>query len=302
MARCGNPVPQEFQAYNDRERDLEIAKLMRAVELLQRQLEHQQNHHQQKRNRHEARKEEEDQNPFGVDDDSSDEDHVNLRQRRQPNRRDRNVKVDVPEFNGKMQCDVFLDWLYTIERIFDFKEYSEERKVKQDNYVKFYNFKQYNLPVEEYIREFEYLMLRSDINEPEEQTIARFLGGLKRDIANVIRLQPYWSFNDVRKLVINVEQQWMKYSLKTATKPISSNPGSASSIPSKTFTKGVDRSKTKTKREGGSIQRTTNTFNATRKCFKCQWYGHIASKCPNHKMVTIIEDMIKENEEELNEE
>ena len=92
-----------------------------------------------------------------------------------------------------MQGDIFLDWLYTIERIFDFKEYSEERKVKlvaiklkgyaslwwknlkrernkegrrpiqtwekmkrelkkrfltenyrQDNYVNFYHFKQYN--------------------------------------------------------------------------------------------------------------------------------------------------------------
>ena len=49
------------------------------------------------------------------------------------------------------------------------------KNYRQDNYTKLYNFKQYNLPVEEYIREFEYLMLRCDINEPKEQT--RFLGG-----------------------------------------------------------------------------------------------------------------------------
>ena len=62
---------------------------------------------------------------------------------------------------------------------------------RQDNYVKFYNFKQYNLPVEEYIREFEYLILQFDINELEEQTITRFLGGLKRELADAIRLQAF---------------------------------------------------------------------------------------------------------------
>ena len=135
------------------------------------------------------------------------------------------VRLDIPDFDGKMQGDAFLDWLYTVERIFEFKEFSEKRKVKlvaiklkgyasiwwenlrrersresrkpiqkwekmkrelkrrflsenyrQENYMKFYNFKQYNLTVEEYIREFEYLMLKCDIKEPEEQTIARFLG------------------------------------------------------------------------------------------------------------------------------
>ena len=32
------------------------------------------------------------------------------------------VKIEVLEFDGKMQGDVFLDWLYTVERIFDFKD------------------------------------------------------------------------------------------------------------------------------------------------------------------------------------
>ncbi|KAK0590008.1 hypothetical protein LWI29_021459 [Acer saccharum] len=50
-------------------------------------------------------------------------------------------------------------------------------------------------------------MLKCDVVEPEEQTITRFLGGLKKCISDVIRLQPYWTFNDVRKLAISVEQQ-----------------------------------------------------------------------------------------------
>ena len=40
------------------------------------------------------------------------------------------MKIDVPVFDGHAQGDAFLDWLYTIERIFDIEDYLEERKVK----------------------------------------------------------------------------------------------------------------------------------------------------------------------------
>ena len=76
--------------------------------------------------------------------------------------------------------------------------------------------------MEEYKREFEYLMLICDIKESKEQTIAWFLEGLKKEFTNVIRLRPYCSFNDVRKLAITIEQQRGKYSPETAPK-VSSN-------------------------------------------------------------------------------
>ena len=71
--------------------------------------------------------------------------------------------------------------------------------------MKFHNLNQFNLSIEDYTREFEYLMLKRDIHEPEEQTIVRFLGGLKKELANAVRLQPYWTFHDVRKLALQVE-------------------------------------------------------------------------------------------------
>ncbi|VFQ91642.1 unnamed protein product, partial [Cuscuta campestris] len=39
-------------------------------------------------------------------------------------------KVDVPTFEGKNDPDEFLEWLDTVERVFDFKEVSDEKKVK----------------------------------------------------------------------------------------------------------------------------------------------------------------------------
>ena len=38
MARGGNPIPPTFQDRNDHDKDLEIAKLRRTMELLQNQL------------------------------------------------------------------------------------------------------------------------------------------------------------------------------------------------------------------------------------------------------------------------
>ncbi|KAI9161907.1 hypothetical protein LWI28_021895 [Acer negundo] len=73
---------------------------------------------------------EEDYNPFHNEDASSDEANQRQRQRNQPRGRGGDVKVDIPKFDGRSQGDAFLDWLFTVERIFDFNEYLEERKVK----------------------------------------------------------------------------------------------------------------------------------------------------------------------------
>jgi len=45
-----------------------------------------------------------------------------------------------------------------------------------------------NMSVEEYTREFEKLLIKCDIQEPEEQTIVRDLGGLDPRYSNVVEL------------------------------------------------------------------------------------------------------------------
>ena len=39
-------------------------------------------------------------------------------------------KVEIPEFEGKLDPDEFIEWLQTVERIFKFKEIPEDKKVK----------------------------------------------------------------------------------------------------------------------------------------------------------------------------
>jgi len=40
------------------------------------------------------------------------------------------IMVEVPEFEGKLDVDEFLEWLHTFERVFDYKEIPEDKKVK----------------------------------------------------------------------------------------------------------------------------------------------------------------------------
>ena len=65
---------------------------------------------------------------------------------------------------------------------------------RQDIYLKFHNFKQKELSVEDYTAEFDNLMMKCDLVEAEEHTIARYLGGLKPEIGNVVQLQSYWTY------------------------------------------------------------------------------------------------------------
>jgi len=39
-------------------------------------------------------------------------------------------RVELPEFEGKLDLDEFLEWLHTVERIFEYKEVPGDKKVK----------------------------------------------------------------------------------------------------------------------------------------------------------------------------
>ena len=76
----------------------------------------------------------------------------------------------------------------------------------QDCSSQLHHLNQGNLSVEEYTREFEKLVIKCDLHEPEEQTIVRYLGGLDPKYANVVDLQAYSTFDEVCVLAHMVEQ------------------------------------------------------------------------------------------------
>ncbi|GJW43911.1 reverse transcriptase domain-containing protein [Tanacetum coccineum] len=70
---------------------------------------------------------EEDENPWGVNRPDRDR---HFRPGRYNSSQNLGMKVDIPDFEGKSHPDEFIDWLYTVERVFDIKNLSDEQKVK----------------------------------------------------------------------------------------------------------------------------------------------------------------------------
>ena len=64
--------------------------------------------------------------------------------------------------------------------------------------------------MDDYHKEMEIAMIRANVEEDREATMARFLNGLNRDIANVIELQHYVELEDMVHVAIQVERQFKR--------------------------------------------------------------------------------------------
>nr|GFA72903.1 hypothetical protein [Tanacetum cinerariifolium] len=121
---------------------------------------------------------------------------------------------------GKVHPDDFIDWLSTVKRVFDVRDIPDKLKVKLvaikirqhaslwwDHVIKRPRIKgkSKNMTVEEVINEFDKFCMRCDVVEEEEQVGARFLGVLKPEIADIVSLQPYWTYTDVCNTIERVD-------------------------------------------------------------------------------------------------
>ncbi|XP_031378325.1 uncharacterized protein LOC116193718 [Punica granatum] len=337
MANCRRRVPDVNVAPTERDfRDVEMDELRRQVQQLQQQLERLQAGNSDESRHGSDVGEVGEVNPFHDEDSDLSTERASSRFGRRNRFEDYGIKVDIPDFEGQMHPEDFIDWLATVERVFDFKNIFEEKKVKlvaiklkkhasvwwenlkrrreregkrrivtyekmkwelkkkflparykQDIFSLLYNFKQEELTVEEYTAEFEHLMMKCNIVEPEEQTIARYLGGLRFEIRNVVQLQPYWTFEDVCKLVVHVEKQSKEKSThKTLGRDGVSNRGSAPTP--KSSSTGKASSSKATPAQGGTSRNTSSTIS--KQDFKCRGFGHITSECPNQKIISLVEE------------
>ena len=77
----------------------------------------------------------------------------------------------------------------------------------QDLFQKLQTLTQGEHSVEDYFKDMEISMLRADINEDREATMARFLSGLHPEIANIVELQHYVEMSDMLEKAVKVERQ-----------------------------------------------------------------------------------------------
>ena len=151
--------------------------------------------------------------------------------------------------------------------------------------------------MDEYYKDLEIAMIRANVEEDKEVTLARFLEGLNGDIRDVVELQNYVELEDLVHQAVKVEQQLKRKGVRKSTSNYDNS-----------------RWKERFKKEGSSSSRAPTTApqssqnkpkevtNKPRtrdiKCFKCLGRGHIASECPTRKVMVMKDngDIFSANE------
>lgn len=61
--------------------------------------------------------------------------------------------------------------------------------------------------VEDYFQEMETIMIKENVNEDDESTMARFQGGLNRDVQDRLEMQEFNTMEELFHKVVLIEQQ-----------------------------------------------------------------------------------------------
>ncbi|KAI3453664.1 hypothetical protein Pfo_010327 [Paulownia fortunei] len=218
--------------------------------------------------------------------------------RRKPKRDDDlgSIKMKIPPFQGRNDPEAYLKWEKKMEMVFECHNYSENKKKMRRNHERFvetwdemkvimrrrfilsyYHRELYNKlqhltqgsqSVDEYYKEMEVAMIRANI-------------------ADVVEMQHYVELMDMVHQAIKVEQQlkWRNMARRRI--------GTTFSILWKTAPK---------RDEWPSIKPKLEFSKDTKPCFKCQGRGHIASQCPNKRIMVINAQGKIETEDEQEDE
>ncbi|XP_052726932.1 uncharacterized protein LOC108344961 isoform X1 [Vigna angularis] len=173
----------------------------------------------------------------------------------------------------------------------------------RDLLIKLQRLTQGRRSVEEYARELKVLLYHTNTKENDHAKIVRFISGLNRNIQDVLKLHDDETLDVVVHRAMKVEKKLLQ---KEAFHNKISKDVFYKSSSSKDKAKNVSKEPTNKSCPHSSFNHSSSNHSSSPskspsrpshiKCFKCLGHGHIASSCPNKRVVCIREEEVVINE------
>ncbi|CAA7047421.1 unnamed protein product [Microthlaspi erraticum] len=144
----------------------------------------------------------------------------------------------------------------------------------------------------------EVMMLRANVIEDREATMSRFLGGLNREIQDIVEMQNCVGLESMLHKAVLAETQ-LKRRAPTRMELISAGL-SMPETPNRLSHQSQSQEESLQPRQGQEqVQYNLCPRARELKCFRCQGFGHYANECRNKKIMFIRDNGEVESEEEV---